>query len=55
MIECARCGIRPSDLPLADLGLTEDDAADFMFDHDGDDWFCQGCAGLPATPKESHR
>ncbi|MGH3499839.1 MAG: hypothetical protein ACRDQA_02880 [Nocardioidaceae bacterium] len=43
-VECARCGLTPIDLPLEELGLDAEDAADFLFEPDGDQWLCQGCA-----------
>lgn len=43
-VECARCGVTPGDVPYEDLGLDLDDVADFLFEHDGERWLCQGCA-----------
>lgn len=41
--ECARCGVTVNDLPYQDLGLDYEEALDVMFDHDGSDWYCNGC------------
>jgi hypothetical protein len=42
--ECAHCGVTAADLPHEDLGMTLDEASEFLFDHDGNTILCQGCA-----------
>ncbi|MBA0126311.1 hypothetical protein H0B56_12235 [Haloechinothrix sp. YIM 98757] len=45
MSECERCGVTVSDLPIEELGLSTEEAAEAMFDeHDGQT-LCQGCLG----------
>lgn len=41
--ECVGCGITAADLPYDDLGMTLDEASEFLFDHDGNTCLCQGC------------
>ena len=42
--ECARCGVRASDLPHEELGMTLAEASEFLFNHDGNAALCQGCS-----------
>lgn len=42
--ECVACGITAADMPYEELGMTLEDAAEFWFDHDGNQAFCRGCA-----------
>jgi hypothetical protein len=42
--ECVKCGITAADLPHDDLGMTLDEASEFLFDHDGNTILCRGCA-----------
>jgi hypothetical protein len=42
--ECVRCGVTAADLPYEDLGMTLDEASEFLFDRDGNTILCQGCA-----------
>lgn len=42
--ECSRCGVTAADLPYEDLGMTLNEASEFLFDHDRNRTLCQGCA-----------
>lgn len=42
--ECATCGVTAADLPYEEMGLTLEGASDELFDHDGPEARCMGCA-----------
>jgi hypothetical protein len=42
--ECEGCGVTAADLPYEDLGMTLDEASEFMFVHADGGALCNGCA-----------
>lgn len=42
--ECACCGVTAADLPYEEMGLSRDEASEFLFE----DGLCQGCVTPPA-------
>lgn len=51
--ECDGCGVTAADLPYEDLGLSLDEASEFLFERDGGSvTLCQGCSSsLPPAPQ----
>lgn len=46
MNECTTCGVTLHDLPFEELGLSEEDAADTLFEYIKGKTYCWGCASL---------
>jgi hypothetical protein len=42
--ECVGCGITAADMPYEEMGMTLEDASEFLFVHDGNAVLCSGCA-----------
>jgi hypothetical protein len=42
--ECEGCGVTAADMPYEELGMTLEDASEFMFVSDGKTTLCNGCA-----------